>query len=42
MSVWLRGSNNQNLKEIHELGTEIIATQTDIRMTDKVRFHDLC
>ena len=22
------GSNNQNLKEIHELGSEIIATQT--------------
>ena len=28
-SVWLRESNNQNLKEIHALGSEIIATRTD-------------
>ncbi len=27
--VWLRGSNNQNLKEIRALGSEIIATRTD-------------
>ena len=28
LSVWPRGSNNQNLKEIRALGSEIIATQT--------------
>ncbi len=29
LSVWPRGSNNKNLKEIRALGTEIIATLTD-------------
>ncbi len=29
VSVWPKGSNNQNLKEIRALGSEIIATRTD-------------
>ncbi len=34
LRVWPRGSNNQNLKEIRALGSEIIATRTEGRMTD--------
>ena len=30
------------MKEIHALSSEIIATQTDGRTTDKLRFHKLC
>ncbi len=33
-SVWPRESNNQNLKEICALGSEIIATRTDRRLTN--------
>ncbi len=29
-----RGSHNQNLKEIHELASEIIDPQTDVRTDD--------
>ena len=29
VSVWPRERNNQNLKEIRKLGTQIIATRTD-------------
>ncbi len=32
-SIWPRGSNNQKLKEINALGSEIIATRTDRRRT---------
>ncbi len=41
--VWPKSSNNQNLKEIHTLGTEIIATRTEDgrQATDKFRFHEL-
>ncbi len=35
--VWPRGSNNQNLKEIRTLSSEIIATWTDVRRTDDRR-----
>ena len=41
--VWPRASNNQNLKEIRALGSEIIVSRTDGRQTtDKLRFHELC
>ncbi len=36
VSVWLRGTNNQNSKEIRVLGSEIIATQTT---DDRQKFH---
>ncbi len=43
----VRGSNNLNLKEIRELGAEIIATLTedglmDGRTMDESQFHELC
>ena len=41
-SVWPKESNNQNLKPIRTLGSEIIATQIDRLTTDKFRFHELC
>ncbi len=46
--MWARGSNNQNLKEIRVLFSEVIATQTEGRWMDdgqttvKFRFHELC
>ena len=33
-SIWLRGSNNKNLKEIRASGSEMIAIRTDGRRTD--------
>ncbi len=32
-SVWPKGNNNQNLKDIRAVGSEIIATRTDGRRT---------
>ncbi len=43
VSVWPRGSNNHNLKEICAFSSEIIATRTtDDRRRTKVEYHDLC
>ena len=36
-SVWPRANQNQNLKEIRALGSEVIVTLTDGRMTDDGR-----
>ena len=37
--IWPRGSNNQNLKEIHAIGSEIIDA-IDGRKTDKAKMTD--
>ena len=34
-SIWPRGSRNQNWKEIHAFGTEIIVTRTDDERMDE-------
>ena len=35
VSVWSRGSNNQNMKEIRVSGSEVIATGTDGRKDER-------
>ena len=42
LSIWTKGSNIQNLKEIRALGSEKIAARTDKGWQTKLPYHDLC